>query len=106
MEIVKESLARGRRWKRPTGSVDPSPMQYAAWGAYVDNGAAPDENGWWNGWCPLHDGKPSPVVLAYTAQFNFAAGAMLCLRETPCHEAPNGITLTNLQIKLAGRGAH
>lgn len=79
----------------------PSKAQMAIWEVWF-NGSKPPvlqsaTEGWWTGWCPLHDhehkGKPS-------AMFNFRYGSYKCLRADPCHAPKKGMTLVNLARQM------
>lgn len=57
-------------------------------------------DGWFFGWCPIHDRVQKPEVP--TAQFNFGQGVMRCLT-TPdkCHdEGKKGMSLINTLWRL------
>jgi hypothetical protein len=79
----------------------PSKAQMAIWEVWFDIDTAPvlqsATEGWWQGWCPLHDqeheGKPS-------AMFNFRYGSYKCLQAEPCHAPKKGMTLVNLARQM------
>lgn len=59
-----------------------------------------DVDGWFFGWCPVHDKEQKPDRA--TAQYNFGQGVMRCLI-TPesCHEGKKkGMTLVNVLWRL------
>lgn len=82
----------------------PTPTQREMWWGLVMEADGVDQDGYWLGWCPVHD-SVRDVELA-SAQFNFRKGVMRCLREPPCHEGKRVISLTNLTIMIMKGGEH
>jgi len=81
------------------------------WERWLDPRMGPDEQGWWWGWCPLHDDDGRTRRRNHSAQFHFHRGSLRCLREnTECHEMKGdrrkkAITLVNVQRALLVRDA-
>jgi hypothetical protein len=96
-----EQAERKQRWERPQGSLEPSPAQTQLWGTMY--GGEPDPHGWFLGWCPIHD-RDGNLLDQPTAQYNFAAGVMRCLKDPPCH-AKRSVSLTNLLALMAQGGS-
>lgn len=76
----------------------PSAYQEGLWGSSIIAEDGTDQNGYWHGWCPIHDevkdaGKP-------TAMFNFESGVMVCNGEPSCHEGKRAISLTNVLTRM------
>lgn len=60
------------------------------------------DDGWWMGWCPLHDndrkrGKP-------TAMYHFRLGSYKCLLDIPCHAPKRGMSIINLRKRVSEQG--
>jgi hypothetical protein len=78
--------------------IMPSKAQILSWEPWLKIDKAPviqnSTDGWWAGWCPLHD-KDHHKGRA-SAMFNFRYGSYRCLRAEPCHAPKKGMTLVNL----------
>lgn len=73
----------------------PSPWQYTVWREDVQWSDEPDEDGWWEGKCPLMPG--------HGARFNFSKDVMRCCRpeydgEPVCHEPKRMLSLGNAAL--------
>lgn len=60
-----------------------------------------DVDGWWMGWCPLHDKERKPD--AATALFNFGHGVMRCEGEPSCTAPKKSMSLQNVLTAMANR---
>jgi hypothetical protein len=78
----------------------PTLYQLADWGDWYDQNAGPTD-GWWLGWCPLHD-KRHQTGFKPSAMFNFWNGTMRCLRDPTCHEK-RVVSLHNLKVLVAAK---
>jgi hypothetical protein len=73
----------------------PSPWQYQLWALSViwDDGC--DDDGWWEGHCPIRKG---PGGHRHPARFNFSKDVMQCNAPDSCHEGKNMISLGNVML--------
>lgn len=81
----------------------PTDRQRDMWGqlTFFDDGATAD--GWWLGWCPLHDTARDPQQAS--AQFNFKKDVYRCTAEEPCHAPKRAMSLTNLKARVDARNS-
>lgn len=63
---------------------------------FVEDGTTAE--GWWIGWCPLHDQVRDPQHA--TAQFNFQKDVYRCTNDEPCHAPKRAMSLTNLKTRM------
>ena len=114
IRVERRQSAAKRRWRDADAAiaelgkafprVEPAflPMRFAAVFIPYLVGEKPirfnGNEGWWPGWCPLHDQKHSKT--APTAYFNFRMSAYVCLAATPCHAPKRGMSLNNLKSRL------
>ena len=92
--------------KREPGFA-PTPHQEKTWKSFVDLTGAPTEDGWWMGWCPLHDKGPHEPGDTPSAHFHFWKGIMRCLADDPCTAPRRTMSLHNVAVRaydLATRG--
>lgn len=84
----------------------PSPAQEKVWMRYVMKELGTDVDGWWMGWCPLHD--KARVENRSTAQFNFLRGVMRCepaqLQQDSCHAPKRALSFQNVLTRMASDG--
>lgn len=78
----------------------PTILQKGLWWDSIIETDGTDTEGYWHGWCPLHDnerdlGKP-------TALFNFLKGVMKCNGDPCCHTG-RAISLQNVLIMMYKR---
>lgn len=81
----------------------PTERQKTDWWRFILPDAGTDPQGWWLGWCPLHDKQQ--LADQATASFNFDRDAFRCTAESPCHEVvqgKRGMSLTNLKAAMGG----
>lgn len=76
----------------------PSQSQRDMWWELVMEADGVDQDGYWLGWCPVHDEKQDPDLAS--AQFNFRKGVMRCLGEPSCHQGKRVMSLTNLTVLM------
>lgn len=78
----------------------PTRRQYTIFSTFIafDKGADPD--GWWYGYCPLHDPGQHPAGTLASAMFHWHYGAMRCLKDSPCHPGKTSITITDLLVRM------
>jgi hypothetical protein len=76
----------------------PSKAQRAQWWGLVMEADGVDQDGYWLGFCPIHDKVRDPELAS--AQFNFRKGVMRCLGEPSCHGEKRSMSLTNVAIKM------
>jgi hypothetical protein len=69
------------------------------WIRYLIASDGVDADGWWLGYCPLHDERHAPG--SATAEFNFGRNYFRCLAEPTCHPGKSCVTLTNLDAALS-----
>lgn len=81
----------------------PSQSQRGLWWGLVMPLDGVDQDGYWLGWCPLHDHEKDEDVA--TAQFNFRKGVMRCLAEPPCHPGKRVMSLMNVAIRIGEEAA-
>lgn len=84
----------------------PTKRQAEVWLKYIITESGTDEQGWWLGWCPLHDKERTPATA--TARYHFPLGSYRCLADSPCHAPKKAMSLQNLleQMALAANGPH
>lgn len=88
---------------------DPSSAQRATWGAYVIWESGPDGDGWWLGWCPVHDSSQGDID-APSAQFSFSHGSLRCMGNPangmglPCHAPTRAVSFQNALSLMVNRG--
>ena len=70
----------------------------AVWGKWISKEIAP-VNGWWSGWCPLHDHKRQELG---SAEFNFLNGTYHCTNTPRCHHR-GGMSLSQLADAVVKR---
>jgi hypothetical protein len=83
----------------------PSQSQKGLWWHLVMPDDGVDQDGYWLGWCPIHDSEKDEDTA--TAQFNFRKGVMRCLGEPSCHPDKRVMSLMNVALKIgeaASRG--
>lgn len=76
----------------------PSQSQKELWWYWIKPRSKPNADGWWKGYCPLHD-KDRRSKKA-SASFQFDHGVMQCHGITSCHEGKRVMSLTNVMIKM------
>lgn len=76
----------------------PSKSQRGLWWDMVMETDGVDQDGYWLGWCPVHDKVRDPEVAS--AQFNFRKGVIRCLGDPCCHEGQRVMSLTNLTVRI------
>lgn len=77
----------------------PSPAQEKVWARHIMVELGIDIDGWFMGWCPLHDKTRDPE--RSSAQFNFMHGVMRCEAEAPCHAPKRSMSLQNVLTRMA-----
>jgi hypothetical protein len=75
----------------------PNEFQAKLWSQQLIATDGTDGEGYWHGWCPLHDNENDPEVP--TALFNFLKGVMKCNGDPCCHKG-RAISLQNLLIRM------
>jgi hypothetical protein len=75
----------------------PNEYQSNLWSQQVIVADGTDEEGYWHGWCPLHDNENDPEVPS--ALINFQKGVLKCLGEPCCHEG-RAISLQNVLVRM------
>lgn len=78
----------------------PSKAQRELWWSLVMESDGVDQDGYWLGFCPIHDSVKDTELA--TAQFNFRKGVMRCLGEPSCHDGQRSMSLTNVAMKMLG----
>lgn len=71
----------------------------AVWAKWIDRSSEP-VNGWWAGWCPLHDCGRAEVG---SAEFNFLNGTFHCTNVPRCHHRA-GLSLSQIADMVIARG--
>ena len=79
--------------------LHPSRFQRSQWWHLVIHDLGVDPDGWWYGWCPLHDKEQDREVI--TGMYQFRAGVLRCLGEPPCHAPKRAMSLVNVATKIA-----
>jgi len=79
----------------------PSPWQYQAWEHDVAWHERCDDDGWWEGLCPISTNRAHP------ARFNFAKDVMQCNEPDAgggpsCHPGKHMMSLSNAMLKRHG----
>lgn len=77
-------------------SLCPREGDWEYWKMWLPAEPTVDPDGWWWGWCPMHDTERSPDK--FTAQIGFHRNSMRCLGEPSCHAPKRAIALTNAII--------
>lgn len=81
----------------------PTQSQKDLWWHLVMEADGVDMDGYWLGWCAVHD-REHDVEIA-TAQYNFRKGVMRCLGEPTCHEGKRVVSLTNVLMMMHKGGS-
>jgi hypothetical protein len=76
----------------------PNEFQKNLWWGLVIEKDGTDGEGYWHGWCPLHDNTQDPETP--TALFNFLRGVMKCNGEPSCHPGQRAISLQNVFVRM------
>lgn len=109
-QVARAEVHRDRLIKRyPQVDVElmPSRSLIMKWDEWIEWTLPPitssHADGWWNGWCPLHE---KPTGGGFSALFNFRVGSYKCLNEPACHAPKKGMTLVHLAsaMEAARRG--
>jgi hypothetical protein len=69
------------------------------WHLWIDADLGSAE-GWWVGWCPLHDRDRHE---AGSGEFNFSNGTFRCMAEPRCHNK-RGMSVSQLADEIIKRG--
>lgn len=75
----------------------PTEHQKNLWWRLIIEEDGTSVDGYWHGWCPLHDNNQDREVT--TALFNFLKGVMKCLGEPCCHKG-RALSLHNTFIGM------
>jgi hypothetical protein len=78
----------------------PTERQKTDWWRFVLPGGGVDAQGWWLGWCPIHDTQQ--LADQATGAINFDRDAFRCTTEPCCHDGKRGMSLTNLKAAMSG----
>lgn len=95
-EDKKHALPRHQINAAAPPELCPTSAEWRFWKSYIPTTSVPDPDGWWWGWCPLHDTVKQDGV--WTAQISFAKGCMRCLGEVSCHTPKRARSLINIVI--------
>lgn len=78
----------------------PTRRQYTIFSPFIAFDKGTDLDGWWYGYCPLHDLRYRSADAPASAMFHWHYGAMRCLRDDPCHPGKKAISLANLLVRM------
>lgn len=70
----------------------------SVWSSWLDR-SVEAVNGWWTGFCPLHDSKREEPG---SAEFNFTNGTFRCTKTPRCHHRA-GMSLSQLSDEVVKR---
>lgn len=85
--------------EKPGEMFLPNEFQKNLWWSFVIEEDGTDTEGYWHGWCPIHDNEHDKEVP--TALFNFLKGVMKCNGDPCCHEG-RAMSLQNVLMRMYG----